>query len=178
MSKTKNKSIIDISNLVPPFSSNDPWYYTLSLPKLRASYPKMIAKEFASVQPIGALLKRRRHCCSNPKIRISKKINQVKYRFYCDNCGKHFEKSIHPGFYPCMYCFTTGVRIVSTNYEYTLRCEDCKGTGIISWTDNVRMAYEKKGKDPFVILGVKYKFFILEERTKNRPYIILTGILD
>ena len=170
---------IDLKNIINT-SSYDTWF----LPKLRASYPKMVAKEFTSVQPMTTtrILKRRKHCCSNPKVRITKKLNQAKHRFYCDNCKKHFEKSIQPGFYPCMYCFTTGVSILATNTTYTFRCEDCKGTGIISWTDNVRLSYEKRGKTPFVILGDKKgnPLFILEERTKNRPYIMdsFTGILD
>ena len=72
-------------------------------------------------------------CKTSKYVRLTKKINQRKYRFYCSNCVKSFEKCTPEEYELCEKCRGDGF----INKNIFLKCQYCNGKGVIDWVSKL-----------------------------------------
>lgn len=64
-----------------------------------------------------------------------KMINQRKVKITCSNCNRGKTRTLPHGYYVCDKCCGDGHGEKDENN----RCSKCKGRGLISWTDKIRI---------------------------------------
>lgn len=66
-------------------------------------------------------------------LRFVKKINQSKYRYYCDKCKTHYNKCLQEGIEICDKCKGHGY---ISKFKRKV-CSNCDGRGTTTWTQKI-----------------------------------------